>query len=301
MEKSGKKTKALIAAVLGNILWGFALMFTRIGQQYALPPQQLAHRFTLAFLLSTLMVLFRMETYRLKGKKLRPLLLLCLCELSCFFFESYGIYYSNSTTAGIFMAVSPIAAMLLAALFLREPPTRWQIWWSVLPIAGVIIISTVGSSLGAVRVLGLFLLLMYCLSSGAYKTVNRSASREFTPFERMYTLMGACAITFSAVSLFQLKGDMGAFFAPLLHWQYDVSILVLSIFASIVANMLINYASGDISVTEMATLGALTTVCSTFAGIVFLREPFNMLILLGVVLILVGVWMVTARKERKNT
>ena len=300
MEKSEKNTKALVAAVLGNMLWGFALMFTRIGQQYALPPQQLAHRFTLAFLLSTLMILFRTEKYQLKGKKLRPLLLLCLCELSCFFFESYGIFYSNSTTAGIFMAISPIAAMLLAALFLREYPTRWQAAWSILPIVGVIIISAVGNSLGVVRALGLFLLLMYCLSSGAYKTINRSASREFTPFERMYTLMGACAVTFSAITLFQLKGDMEAFFAPLLHWQYDVSILTLSIFASIVANMLINYASGDISVTEMATLGSLTTVCSTFAGIVFLHEPFNILILLGVVLILVGVWMVTTQKNKKS-
>lgn len=300
MEKSEKNTKALVAAVLGNMLWGFALMFTRIGQQYALPPQQLAHRFTLAFLLSTLMILFRTEKYQLKGKKLRPLLLLCLCELSCFFFESYGIFYSNSTTAGIFMAISPIAAMLLAALFLREYPTRWQAAWSILPIVGVIIISAVGNSLGVVRALGLFLLLMYCLSSGAYKTINRSASREFTPFERMYTLMGACAVTFSTVTLFQLKGDMEAFFAPLLHWQYDVSILTLSIFASIVANMLINYASGDISVTEMATLGSLTTVCSTFAGIVFLHEPFNILILLGVVLILVGVWMVTTQKNKKS-
>lgn len=288
---------ALLTAILGNVIWGFALMFTRIGQRYALPPQQLAHRFTLAFLLAGLMILFRMQKVQLRGKKLRPLLLLCLSELSCFFFESYGIYHSNTTTAGIFMAAAPIAAMILSMLFLKEFPTYWQALFSLLPIAGVIMISAAGKSLGVVSGLGILLLSMYCLSSGAYKTANRSASREFTPFERAFVLMGACAVTFTAVALVQLHGDLRAFVEPLRHWQYDASIVMLSVFASITANMLINYASGRMSVTKMSTLGALTTICSTFSGIVFMHEPINLAIILGTVLILVGVWQVTIQGQ----
>ena len=295
MQQFNPTTRSVLAPALGHVFWGFSYLFTRIGQDYALPTQLLAHRFTLAFLLLNIGLLFGKGSLHFRGKKLRPLLLLCLCELSCFFFESYGLYYTNATISGIFMAASPIAAIALSAVFLKEYPTRAQAVFSLLPIAGVVLISLAGNSLGTVSALGIVFLLLYCFSSGAYKTVNRSASDDFTPFERTYALIGCCTVTFSLVSLIQLKGDLAAYVAPFAHPPFTLSVLALSVFCSIVANMLVNYGSGSISVTKMATLGSVTTVCSTFAGIVFLHEPFNAAILLGAALILVGVWLVTTR------
>lgn len=288
-------TRSVLAATLGHVFWGFSYLFTRVGQNYALPTQLLAHRFTVAFLLLNIDLLLGKGSLHFRGKKLRPLFLLCLCELSCFFFESYGLYYTNATISGIFMAASPIAAIVLSVVFLKEYPTRAQAIFCLFPIVGVIIISLSGNSLGAVSVLGIFLLLLYCFSSGAYKTVNRSASDDFTPFERTYALLGCCSVTFTLVTLVQLKGNFAAFVEPFTHPQFTLSILALGVFCSIAANILVNYGSGDISVTKMATLGAVTTVCSTFAGIVFLHEPFNLSILLGAALILVGVWLVTTQ------
>lgn len=295
MKPLDQNTRSVLAPALGHVFWGFSYLFTRTGQAYALPTQLLAHRFTLAFLLLNIGLLFGKGSLHFQGKKVRPLLLLCICELSCFFFESYGLYYTNATISGIFMAASPIAAIALSAVFLKEYPTRSQAIFCLLPIAGVILITLAGNSLGTVSALGIFFLLLYCFSSGAYKTVNRSASDEFTPFERTYALIGCCTVTFSLVSLIQLKGDLTAYFAPFTHLPFTLSVLALCIFCSIAANMLVNYGSGSISVTKMATLGSITTVCSTFAGIVFLHEPFNADILLGAALILVGVWLVTTR------
>lgn len=295
MQKPDMQTRSVLAPALGHVFWGFSYLFTRIGQNYALPTQLLAHRFTLAFLLLNLGLLFGKGSLHFRGKKLRPLLLLCLCELSCFFFESYGLYYTNATLSGIFMAASPIAAIALSMVFLKEYPTRAQALFSLLPIAGVVFISLAGSSLGTAKALGIVFLLLYCFSSGAYKTVNRSASDDFTPYERTYALIGCCTVTFTLVSLIQLRGDVAAYVEPFAHPRFTLSILALSVFCSIVANMLVNYGSGSISVTKMATLGSVTTVCSTFAGIVFLHEPFNAAILLGAALILVGVWLVTTR------
>ena len=296
MEKNSSVEKnAIIATFLGHILWGFTPLATRLGQRYVLPTHLLAHRFTAAFLISALLLLFGKEKIHLRGKKLMPLIGLCLCELACFFFESYGIYYTNATTASVFFAASPIAAILLSALFLREYPTGGQVVFALVSIAGVVMITVGSSSLGVATLTGIFLLLMYCFSSGAYKTVNRSASREFTPLERTFVLLGVCMVAFNAVTLFQLGGDLAAYVEPLTHPTYVVLILCLSIFASVAANMLINFASRYISVTKMATFGAITTICATFSGIVFLHEPFSIAVAAGAVLILLGVWQVTVR------
>ena len=287
--------KAVLAVLLGNIFWGFSYLFNCIGQRYALPTQVLAHRFTTAFILINLLLLSGKEKLCLRGKKLRPLFLLCLCELSCFFFESYGIYYTNATISGIFQAAAPIATMALSSIFLKEPPTRAQALFCLLPIAGVIMISLAGRSLGTATTLGLFLLMMFCLSSGAYKAANRGAGREFTPFERTYALLGSCMVVFTAVSLAQLGGDLTAYFEPLRHLPFTASVLALSLFASIAGNMLINYSASRMSATKVAIFGAVCTVVATFTGIVFLHEPVNAWILIGAVLILVGIWQVTIR------
>ena len=47
----------------------------------------------------------------------------------------------------------------------------------------------------------------------------------------------------------------------------------------------------------MATFGAISTVCSTFAGVVLLKEPVSWLILLGAALIILGVWQVTRKGQ----
>ena len=285
-----------LSAGLGHVFWGFSYLFTRVGQRYAQPTQLLAIRFTVAFLLLNLLLLCNGEKIRFRGKNCRPLVLLCACELSCFFFESYGLYYSNATISGIFTAASPIAAIILSIVFLRERPTGAQAMFSLLPIAGVILISVSGSSLGEVKFLGILCLLAYCFSSGAYKTVNRSASRDFTPFERTYALLASCCAVFTCMSLIQLRGNLSAFLAPVKEPAFLLSVLALSVLCSIVANMLVNIGSGAISVTKMASLGAVSTVCSTFGGVVFLHEPITVGILLGAALIVVGVWLVNTSK-----
>ena len=64
-----------------------------------------------------------------------------------------------------------------------------------------------------------------------------------------------------------------------------------------VAYLLVNYGSGLMSVAKMATFGAISTVCSTFAGVVLLKEPVSWLILLGAALIILGVWQVTRKGQ----
>ncbi len=287
---------ALLAALGGNAIWGFSFLFTRTALKVvAQPAVLLSMRFLIAFCIMTAMLLLGRAKVNFKGKKLLPLLFLGIVEPMCYLLETYGILYTNATVAGVVMAVSPIASIVMAAVFLHEIPTRGQMLFCLLPVAGVIMITVAGRDLGVVTTLGMLLLLGNCLTGGAYRTANRKSAEEFTAFERTYAVVSVSAVAFLAMALIQLKGDVNAYLAPLGDASYVVSLLVLSVFCSVVAYLLVNYGSGRMTVAKMATCGAISTVCSTFAGVVLLKEPVSWLILAGAALIILGVWQVTRK------
>lgn len=140
--------------------------------------------------------------------------------------------------------------------------------------------------------IGVPFLLGYSICSGYYKVANRSAA-DFSPYERTYVLLLSCSVFFTAAALVECGGDLGTYIQPLRQPGFVIVILLLSVFCSIAANMLVNYGAGRISVTKMSAIGNINTVVSAFAGVVFLKEPFTWVMLLGSVLVLVGVRQVT--------
>ena len=100
----------LAMAALGHIIWGFSVLFSKVAMEVAQPDVLLSIRFLLSALLMTLMILFGKAKVSLRGKNLKPLLLLAVTEPMYFYFESYGILYTNATFAGVVLAVAPVVA-----------------------------------------------------------------------------------------------------------------------------------------------------------------------------------------------
>lgn len=94
----------------------------------------------------------------------------------------------------------------------------------------------------------------------------------------------------------ECRGDLTAYAAPMRQPGLWGVVVLLSVFCSIAANMLVNYGAGRISVTKMSAIGNINTGVSAFAGVVFLHEPFTLVMLLGAVLVLIGVQQVTKQR-----
>lgn len=292
MEKGGRLLP-VAAAVAGNAFWGFSFLFTRVALQETTPELMLALRFMISFALMNIPLLLGRQKLRLKGKKLLPLLGLAVAEPVVFFAESYGILHTNATFAGVMVAIAPIFAIALAALVLKEYPSRRQLLFCLLPVIGVIIMVLSGKSLGVVTPLGVLFLLINCVGIAFYRLFNRWGSQEFTPFERTYMVLFSCLVVFTTSALISVKGDVGAFVAPVTNPRVIFPVLALCLLCSIGANMLVNYAAGRMSVAKLSVFSSLITLCSTFGGIVILREPFSAMSLMGTALIVYGIWQVS--------
>lgn len=287
------KVLPIVAAVVGHSIWGFSYLFTSIALRYTEPDIMLTLRFTLAFIILNLMILTGKFKISLKGKPVKFLFLFSFIEPLYFFFESYGILYTNVTYSGVVLSLVPIAAMLLAIIFLKEYPTKKQVAYCTLPIIGVIMITLSGSKLGVISPLGVILLLLTLFCSACYRTVNRKIASQFTAFERTYFMLAASASAYIVFSLIKQKGDLSKYIEPLHHIEFVIPLLLLSVFCSVLCYTIVNFAVGKMSVITLAVYGSLTTICSMFAGVIFLGEPLTPLSFFASILIIFGILQVT--------
>ena len=287
---------AIFCAALGNIIWGFSFMLTKVGLSIASDPTvMLAHRFLISTLVMGMILLFGKTKISFKNKDWKPIALLLLLQVSYYLLETYGVLYTNSTISGLVLAVVPVVTIGTGILFLKEYPTRRQALFCIMPVAGVIIMTISGSDLGVITPIGIIFLLLTLLASAFFKTVNRRAAQQFSPFERTFMVLSVSAIFFTIMSMQKISWNINTFVAPLMETKYLLSVLSLSLLCSIGANMLVNFATAHMSVFKVASFGALSTLCSTVAGILFLHEPVSIPLLIGAALILYGIYQVTKK------
>ena len=291
MQTTFSQTRAALAAALvGNVIFGFSFLFTRLALGYASPYVLLACRFALAFLVMTLLLLTRRAKVRLRGKPWPALLLLGLFQPVLYFFgENYGVLYTSSTFSSVLISLVPIVTMVLSSCFLKENATRRQIVFSMVSVLGVVIITSDGN-FGGNQLKGVLLLLLAVLSSSAYYLFTRKLSDNFTPFERTYMMFAVGLLVFLSLAVGQTHGDFAPFATALRTPVFLWAILYLGILSSVIAFFLINYANTYLPVTRTSIFSNVITVVSVFAGVMFLHEAFSPLSFCAAAMILIGVW-----------
>lgn len=291
-----RKALPILSILLGDGIFGFSFLLEKIALRSSPPEMLLSFRFLMTVIFMLLFSLLTGTRLHYKGKNLKPILLLGISEPLYFYFESYGVLYTNATFAGVILSAVPIFALVMAILFLKEYPTRLQAIFCLLPIAGIIMITLSGNKIGAIRAIGVVFLIATCLSSAMYKTANRKSSEEFTPFERTFFVMSSCAIVFTIAALFRSGWNLKIYAAPLKDTSFVLSCGSLALCCSFLANVCMNYAAGKLPVVTMATFGSVTTLVSMFCGVVLLKEPMTAMMWTGTLLILLGVFVVSRGK-----
>lgn len=294
----------ILAAIVGNGIFGFSFMFSRIALGITQPFVMLMYRFILAFVLLSIIALFasRKNTgaqegdvhwlrFDLRNKPVLPLLCMGIVQPVAYFLcESYGITMTNSTFAGVIIATGPLAGLVAGIFTLREIPNKAQVVFSIISIAGVIMMTLMQHSEGEVRLIGAVILLGAVASGTTFNVISRKLSTRFSALERTWMMMGVAAVVFSVLAVIQCGGDMQLMTAPLRNGSFITAILYLGVLSSVVAFMALNVAAGKLTVAKNMAFCNMTTVLSLFAGVIFLHEPFNAASLVASVLIILGIW-----------
>ena len=286
-----------VAATVANIIWGFSNTLTGIALKVSIPQLILASRFLIAMTLMLVLVKMGKETLQFHKPKFGYLLALGVIELIYFYCESYGIVYSNVTCSGVILAASPILSMIFAAIFLKEIPSAKQVFFSFVAVGGVVMITVSEGILGEIKALGIVLLCGGCLCAAIFRVINRKIIHIYSAFERTFMILCVSFVAFLINGIIKTAQDVSVATRAFTSVRFWLVVFALGIFSSFGANVLMNLATEKLKVVELSVFGAVCTVCSMVGGILFLHEPLTIYAVLGVVMIVVGIWQVNKKES----
>lgn len=291
-----KTIKATVAALFGYSIFGFSFLFSKSALMLTSPFVLLSVRFLTAFLVLNLVLLSRKVQISLKGKPVLPLLMMGFVQPVIYFIcETYGITLTSASFSGVMIGLAPVAGLVFGVLFLKEQCTMFQVFCTVMSVVGVVLTTTGG--FGKFSFMGFVLLLISVVSSALFTVLSRRISEEFSPFERTYVMSALGGVVFTMIALIQNGGNPAAWTVPLSSSDFWVSVLYLSVFSSVGAFLLINYALNHISVGRTLIFSNFTTVISVLAGIFLMHDTFSALQMVGIIIIILSVFGVSYQKE----
>lgn len=288
--KSKSENLHMLMSFTGNAIFGFSFLFSKLAMDVAEPMVLLAVRFAAAFAVMSLLHVLHLVPCGLKGKDIKPLLFLGLMQPVIYFIcESYGIRETSSSFAGIIIALIPIAGVALGTVLLHEKPTPAQLAFSVLSVAGVIVM-TATDGLGNFQWRGFLFLLGAVVSGAMFSVQSRSIADKFTAFERTYVMFGLGTAVFVTMAALRIGTEWTLWTRPLTNGGFWVSILYLAYVSSVGAFLLLNKALDVLDVTRSLVFANVTTVISVLAGVLILHEQFTPIQAVGIVMVIVGVF-----------
>lgn len=292
--KIDKKIIPYFTALVTNIIFGLSFLFTKKALMVSNPITLVAFRFLLAFIVMSLLIVFKVIKVNYKNKPMKWLIVLAIIEpIIYFIFETYGLQRTSSSLGGLMIALIPIVVTILAIYFLNEKPSRKQVLSIILSVSGVVLIILMdGSKNSGNSILGVLFLSVAVFSAAFFNIIARKISKHFTAIEVTYFMMFLGAIFFNIVSVSNhiLNGSLSNYFEPLKSSSFVLSILYLGILSSIVAYFLANFTLSKMEASKSAVFANISTIVSILAGVIFLKENFHLYHTIGSAMILMGVW-----------
>lgn len=304
--KNRKHFLGILCALMANIIFGFSFIFSKMALSVSEPLIILAVRFTIAFLFLNVFLCLGVFKMKFKIFKNPTIWLMALAQPFLYFiFELYGLSLVSSALSGVIIALVPVGVMLLSAVILKEKPNFIQWIFTAVSIIGVSLMSILSNDGNKNYSLGVILLVGAVICAAIFNILSRKQSASASPFERTYAMFFMGFVGFNIIAAIRYKGQ----FIPLVlqsfkHSEFIIAIIYLAVVSSVLAFLVYNFATSNITVIEASSFSNIITVVTVLAGVFILKESLNLwgYILCGIIIMGVwGVnWFVSNPKSRKK-
>ncbi|MBR6532909.1 MAG: DMT family transporter [Clostridia bacterium] len=295
-----RRTLGIFCALFANIIFGFSFIFSKMALSVSHPLIILATRFTIAFLF--LNILWGLKFFKINTKvfKNSTLWLMGLAQPFLYFIlELYGLSLVSSALSGVVIALVPVAVMLLSTMVLKEKPSALQWFFTAISIIGVSAISIISNNGQKNYALGIFLLIGAVICAGLFNILSRKQSTNSSPFERTYVMFLIGFIGFNLTAVITLKNQyFSLVLQSITNPKFIIAIIYLAIVSSVLAFLLYNFATANITAVEASSFSNIITVVTVLAGVLILKESMNIWGYVLCLLIIFGVWGVNTFIEK---
>jgi drug/metabolite transporter (DMT)-like permease len=204
----------------------------------------------------------------------------------------FGLRYIGASTAGVIIGASPVITAFLSSLLIRDVPFRTVLPGCVLSFAGVALVSGMNSTGvegerlwvgGVFVVLGLMSWAMYTI--GSRQIMERLSPLTVNWTTLLFSIFIQIPLLWTDTKMLETGVDT----APLSSW---LALLYLIVFATALGQQAWLYGVRGVGPSRAGVFVNLIPVSALVSAALVLGDRIQMKELIGIMLILAGVWLV---------
>ncbi len=299
---SNSKLFLYMLIVICGMCWGLSFLVTTIALKYTDTMELLALRWAvpaLFFIFAHLIGIYRID---IKGKPLKAVILTALCQ-PCIYsiFETNGIGLTTTSESSIFIALIPVAALIISIMLKKEKNNFKTIFSILIAFSGISVcigLSPAFSFSG--KYLGYGCLLGAIFFGALYTHASKGASRHFNSLEITVIMSVIAGIFFNVINLIRGNG-INTYVTCFQSSQLLICTLFLGVFCSCICYLINNYVIKKLPVSIAANVVANTTTSiGVLSGCIFAGDPFGIYTVVGLILTIAGIILASKSVEPNN-
>ncbi len=291
------KIKGHLAILLANVIFGLGVPVTKaLLSGWVTPMGYMASRCVFAAIIFWVVAAF------MPKEKVKPsdLLVLLAGGLLGFVISQTLTAESLKLTTPVYFsfvaALTPIATMLLAVIFLKERVTGLKLFGVALGIAGALLMvyKSWSSGTGSDDLMGILLAVLSVLTWAGYLIITRKVSAKYTAVTQMKYFFLISAIVILPIALMETQQKL---YSAEWGWSGVLEMAFIVLFATGLGYFLIPYAMKTLHATTVSIYTNIQPVVASMVAIAVQQDVFTWDKPLAGLLVLVGAYLVTISPE----
>lgn len=283
----------LLFAGLG-VAWGIPYLFIKVAVVELDPAMIVLGRCVIAAVLLLPLAFFRREVLPVL-KRWKPMAVYTLVEIILpWYFLSSAEQKLPSSTAGLLVAATPLAGVLIA--FLIRKPERLAFFNWIGIVVGMLGVATlVGFDLGGSDLIGVAEMAVVVLGYAAGPAILAHWIPELPGTGVVAVSLAATAVVYVPFVLIR-----GGFPTELPSLQVIVAIVVLGVVCSALAFLMMLKLVAEIGPVKATAITYVNPAVAILAGVLVLGEQVTLWTILGFALVLAGSYLVTRKRHTQD-
>jgi drug/metabolite transporter (DMT)-like permease len=209
---------------------------------------------------------------------------------------AWALHYTSPVYFSLIAALTPVATMLMAMLFIGEKISARGVVGVVMGIGGALLMawmSGLGSASGSNDLLGLSLAVLSLLTWALYLIATRKVSARYTPVTQMkwvFLVSSVAVLPFSIDDLMASKLYSAAW-----EWSGVAEMAFIVVFATVMGYFAIPFAMKYLRATTVSVYTNLQPVVASLVSFALGQDALTWDKPVAAVLVLLGAWMVTKK------
>jgi drug/metabolite transporter (DMT)-like permease len=217
---------------------------------------------------------------------------------------AWALDYTSPVYFSLIATLTPVAVMLMAALFIGERITGMKFLGVLLGIGGAILMVIMGqtSGSGSNDLLGIILAILSVLTWAVYMIITRKVAQKYTPVTQMKYVFLISAVVTVPLAWPELS-QQPLFSAETFGWDGALEMAFIVLLATVLGYFLIPFAMKSLSATTVSIYTNLQPMVASFVAIMIGQDRLTWDKPVAAILVLLSAYIVTVvtAKNEKAT